>query len=922
MASKSREYYLNNPNLPTSTAEYEYTPQMVRDLKKCAQNLLFFAENYFYIIDPDKGRVIIELYKYQKDALRMLRDNRYNILLTSRQLGKALALDTPIPTPTGWTTMGELKAGDKVYGLDGKTCNVTMAHDILYNRKCFKLTFDNGETIIADADHLWFTQAKNERGKIAGSIKTTQEIFNTQTKWNEPNHRIPMCIAGIDCEEKMLPIDPYVLGLWLGDGASSGGYITVGKRDLEDIVKILNADQAQFDKLTVNEYNTDVFSLRISSNDSPHTKSLTSILKKENLTDNKHIPAVYMRSSRSQRLRLLMGLVDSDGYIMSDGTCQFYNTNLELVDQVKELVESLGYKVTTKQYTPTLDGVKCSECKSITFKPIEYVCNLPFKKQRIKCKPQVVQSKYRSQWHYIKSVEVTESVPVRCITVDSPDSLYLCGKQYIPTHNTTLLCIYALWVACFNQDQNILIVANKESTAIEIFRRVRLAYEQLPNWLKPGVQEYGKTSMTLDNGSRVGISTTTGSAARGQSLNVLLLDELAFIDPPSIMEDFWRSVWPTISRSKTSKVLIASTPNGTDNLFYQLYDGAIKGQNDFSTMTIKWDAVPGRDEKWKQSQIKQIGSIEAFLQEYECVFHHKGESSIDIETFEKLKQYCSDPEIMLDGESYKIWKSPEEDRIYVAGVDVAEGVGQNYSVVQILDITDLTSIEQVAIYRDNAIAPAQFTVKLNEIMTQWGKPLVLIERNSCGQIVVENLRANHNYENIVSYGAELAGRKKEFLGVIAHTNTKQRGVLNMRYWVNVLKCVKFNDINTLLELKDFVRKPNGTWSARGNGTDDCVMALVWALVILDNDKQFGICNQYFEVEEMDDNGKPSKLKPIDFGLTYFTKKDRRINSPGAWLEMMTAEQYKDSATLPIAFGSTTSKDDDLADLELQGWKFL
>lgn len=402
----------------------------------------------------------------------------------------------------------------------------------------------------------------------------------------------------------------------------------------------------------------------------------------------------------------------------------------------------------------------------------------------------------------------------------------------------------------------------------------------------------------------------------------LILDELAFIDPPSIMEDFWRSVWPTISRSKTSKVLIASTPNGTDNLFYQLYDGAAKGQNGFATMTIPWYQVPGRDEKWKQEQIKAIGSIEAFEQEFNCVFHHKGESSIDIETFEKLKKYCSDPEIMLDGESYKIWKSPEEDRIYIAGVDVAEGVGQNYSVIQILDVTDLTNIEQVAIYRDNAIAPAQFTVKLNEILTQWGKPLVLVERNSCGQIVVENLRANHNYENIVSYGAELAGRKKEFLGVIAHTNTKQRGVLNMRYWVNVLKCVKFNDMNTLIELKDFVRKPNGTWSARGNNTDDCVMALVWALVILDNDKQFGICNQYFEVEETDDNGKPSKLKPMDFGLTYFTKKDRLINSPGAWLEMMTAERYKDSATMPIAFGSTTSKDDDLADMELQGWEFL
>jgi hypothetical protein len=310
------------------------------------------------------------------------------------------------------------------------------------------------------------------------------------------------------------------------------------------------------------------------------------------------------------------------------------------------------------------------------------------------------------------------------------------------------------------------------------------------------------------------------------------------------------------------------------------------------------------------------------LLSHNCVFHHKGESSIDVETFERLKQYCSDPEIMLDGESYKIWKSAEEDHIYVAGVDVAEGVGQNYSVIQILDFTDLTNIEQVAIYRDNNIAPAEFTSKLNEILTQWGKPLVLIERNSCGQIVVENLRANHQYENIVSYGAELAGRKKDFLGVIAHTNTKQRGVLNMRYWVNVLKCVKFNDMNTLIELKDFVRKANGTWSARGNGTDDCVMALVWALVMLDNDSQFGICDKYFEVESTDDNGKPSKLKAMDFGLTYFTKKDKHLNSPGAWMNMMHAAKYEDAATLPVAFGSTSSRDDDLADLEMNGWTLL
>jgi len=573
MANKKGDYYLNNPSLPTSRAEFEYTPEVVKDIKKCEQNLLFFAENYFYIIDPDEGRTIIKLYKYQKDALRMLRDNRYNLLLASRQIGK-----------------------------------------------------------------------------------------------------------------------------------------------------------------------------------------------------------------------------------------------------------------------------------------------------------------------------------------------------------TTLLTIYALWIACFNEDQNIMIVANKESTAIEIFRRVRLAYEQLPNWLKPGVDEYGKTSMMLSNGSRIGISTTTGSAARGTALNVLILDELAFIDPPSIMEDFWRSVWPTISRSKKSKVLIASTPKGTDNLFYQLYDGSVKGDNGFVNMNIKWDAVPGRDEKWKREQIKQIGSVESFMQEYECEFLQSGESSIDIETFERLKQNCSIAPYSMDDAKYMIWNKPESDRLYIVGVDVAEGVGQNYSVAQILDITDLTNIEQVAVYRDNGIAPAQFTTKLHEILQQWGNPLVLIERNNCGAQVVDNLRNIHQYENIVSYGAELAGRKKDFLGVIAHTNTKQRGVLNMRYWVNVLSCVKFNHMQTIIELKDFVRKGNGTWSARGNNTDDCVMSLIWALVILDNDAQYGICSQYFEIIDLDENSKPRSIKAMDYGLKYFTANNNKKYD--VFGNMLESSKYQDAATLPLLFGSTGQQSEDLADLELQGWTIL
>jgi len=175
---------------------------------------------------------------------------------------------------------------------------------------------------------------------------------------------------------------------------------------------------------------------------------------------------------------------------------------------------------------------------------------------------------------------------------------------------STLMTIYMLWYACFMDDQRILLVANKEATAIEIFQRVRMAFEELPIWLKPGVKEYGKTSMTLDNGSRIGITTTTGTAARGQSVNLLIIDECAFIES-HLVEEFWKSVFPIITSSKKSKVFICSTANGTGNLFHKIYDGAEKGENGWGHDRIMWDEVPGRDEKWASITRQALGSTEA-----------------------------------------------------------------------------------------------------------------------------------------------------------------------------------------------------------------------------------------------------------------------------------------------------------------------
>jgi hypothetical protein len=473
---------------------------------------------------------------------------------------------------------------------------------------------------------------------------------------------------------------------------------------------------------------------------------------------------------------------------------------------------------------------------------------------------------------------------------------------------STLMTIYALWVACFMQDQAILIVANKEGTAIEIFRRIRLAYEELPNWLKPGVKEYGKTSMSLANGCRIGISTTTGTAARGQSINYLILDELAFIEP-HLVDEFWKSVYPIVSSSKKSKIFIASTANGTGNLFHSLYTGAEQERNGWACDKILWDEIPGRDDKWKEQTIATIGSLDAFNQEFNCMFLDSGESSVNEELYDRLSVYIKEPVYVMEEGKYLIWEEPNDEKIYVAGVDVSEGVDKDATVVQILDISDLTNIKQVACYHNNGISPINFTPKLNDILTQWGKPLVCIERNNCGAQVVDNLRNIFNYDNIVSWGASTAGRQKSQLGIIAHTNTKYAGVTNMRYWVNQLEVVQIRDIGLLKELKTFVRHSNGTWSARkGAGFhDDRVMSFIWSLIILEKE----LVEKHFEVMKLDANNRPLILKQLDFGIKYYT-------NPGSFYN----DRDGSNSALPSLISDKNQGYDEFNSLIEQGYKPL
>jgi len=475
---------------------------------------------------------------------------------------------------------------------------------------------------------------------------------------------------------------------------------------------------------------------------------------------------------------------------------------------------------------------------------------------------------------------------------------------------STLMTIYLLWQACFKKDQRILLVANKEATAIEIFGRVRMAYEQLPNWLKPPVKEYAKTSMTLDNGSRIGITTTTGTAARGQSVNCLVIDEMAFIEN-HLVDEFWKSVYPIISSSKKSKAFICSTANGTQNLFYKLYnDSETNPDSAWANGKILWHEVPGRTEKWAAETRASIGSDEAWRQEFCCEWINSGESSIDDALYEKMEKDVCDPIAVLDDGCYKIWEEADPSRFYAAGVDTAEGVGKDSSVVQVLDITDPAEVRQVAVYKNNKISPLEFSNKVYAILRNYGNPLALIERNNCGAQVVDRLMNDMGYPKLVSYGNKQAHRKNRMYGMIAHTNTKHKGIINMRYWMNDLQSIVMRDKDTLEEFKNFVRYPNGSWKAQRGKHDDMVMAMMYAYYVLDND----IAEQFFEIIEKDDTGRPKIIEPMDFGLTLFEDAT----------SIYTNEDMGAGPSLnPVYWGmDEASSNDDFDDLEAAGYTLL
>lgn len=419
------------------------------------------------------------------------------------------------------------------------------------------------------------------------------------------------------------------------------------------------------------------------------------------------------------------------------------------------------------------------------------------------------------------------------------------------TGKSTTCVAFLLHYLIFNDNVTIGILANKASTAREILGRLQLAYENLPQWMQHGIISWNKGSVELENGSTILAASTSASAVRGMSFNIIFLDEFAFVQN-NIADQFFASVYPTITSGKSTKVIIVSTPHGM-NHFYRMWNDAEKGRNDYNPIEVHWSQVPGRDDVWKETTIKNT-SEEQFKVEFECEFIGSVDTLISPAALRSME--FRDP--ITKNKGLDIFDDPEDDHTYVLTADVARGVGKDYSAFIVFDTTAFP-YKVVAKYRDNEIKPMVFPSIIERVAKSYNKAHVLIEVNDIGDQVASILNYDLEYPNVMmcamrgragqQLGAGFSGSKTQ-LGVKMSVATKKLGCSNLKALVEENK-LQFCDFNIVQELTTFIAR-NNSYAAEDGCNDDLAMCMVifaWCVAqdyyreMTDNDVRKEIYNE-------------------------------------------------------------------------------
>jgi len=395
---------------------------------------------------------------------------------------------------------------------------------------------------------------------------------------------------------------------------------------------------------------------------------------------------------------------------------------------------------------------------------------------------------------------------------------------------STTMISYLLHYSLFNPSVNIAILANKAATARDLLGRLQLAYEHLPKWLQQGVMSWNKGSLELENGSKILASSTSASAVRGGSYNIIFLDEFAYV-PSNVAEQFFSSVYPTISSGKSTKVMIVSTPHGM-NMFYKLWTDAEEKRNSYIPIEVHWSEVPGRDEKWKKETIANTSEAQ-FKTEFECEFL----GSIDTLIAPSKLRTLAYKTPLQSNAGLQVYEQPQKDHTYFMVADVSRGTKNDYSAYIVFDVTQVP-YRVVAKFRDNEIKPLLFPQKIYHVARAYNLAFVLIEVNDIGEQVANAMQFDMEYDNLVM--ASMRGRAGQImgggfsgvraqLGVRTTKAVKKIGCSNLKQLLESDKII-VEDFDCINELSTFIVK-GSSFEADDGCNDDlvaCMFIFGWA----------------------------------------------------------------------------------------------
>ena len=410
---------------------------------------------------------------------------------------------------------------------------------------------------------------------------------------------------------------------------------------------------------------------------------------------------------------------------------------------------------------------------------------------------------------------------------DNRFSIFKLPRQ---SGKSTIIISYLLHYALFNPNVNIAVLANKSITARDILSRLQLAYENLPKWMQQGIIAWNKGNIELENGSKIIAAATSSSAIRGGSYNIIFLDEFAFV-PSNVAEQFFASVYPTITSGQNTKVIIVSTPRGM-NMFYKIWVDAQERRNDYIATEVHWSEVPGRDEEWKKETIRNTSESQ-FNAEFECEFL----GSIDtLISAHRLKTLVYRNPIQSNA-GLDIYVRPEKDNVYMITADVSRGTANDYSAFVVFDVTEIP-YKMVAKFRDNEIKPLLFPTKIHEVAKAYNQAYVMVEVNDIGEQVANALQFDLEYDNLVMasmrgragqiLGAGFSGGRAQ-LGVRTTKAVKKIGCSNLKQLIEDNKLI-IEDYDAVNELSTFIVR-GSSYQADDGCNDDlvaCMFMFAWA----------------------------------------------------------------------------------------------